>query len=574
MQIYNVYQSGKRLYIDEKENPDNKIVVNKYDNMQQTLRLISDGTLPPRLYWALRNPKLSNKYFILKLVNNEDLIVGTDISAYAGLWDMLLIGTDEDYIIEGADIDQSRLTYVSDHFGRLFVRDNFLEELDFEEQCSPTFKVFYDEIMFQLGEKADTKDIPDKLSDFENDTNFISGFDTIEDGNGNVTIVDGVYGNFTFNIDSELSETSPRPVQNKVVTLKINEIDDSVQEIDSKTDEALVIAKGANNSLVYDNYATMITSLNAMQGDNLKIGQNLLIVTLNVPDLWVSDVINVHSNYEHVSDEQFVTDLADGTVQVGYYVLSPLETQKVDLDEYVKKTDYATVTDVSAKATSEKPITPLIIDYATMKALTDPKNITWDDTQKALARATLGAVGSNEYVSTPSSGQKGKYGVVRLRDGMGISAAFEGAIYVVTPTNAEIDERTQKYEPITPSNLDYAVKKALSDCKLTGDDVWTDEEKAKALELLGGLKKIVSADSLQRVYAIGQDGAEKTLKASENPFANALVLFGQGGIVKVGTPTADNHATTKKYVDDLVGSVETILTELHSYAQTKIGGES
>ena len=79
MQIYNVYQSGKRLYIDEKEIPDNKIVVNKYDNMQQTLRLISDGTLPPRLYWALRNPKLSNKYFILKLVNNEDLIVGTDI---------------------------------------------------------------------------------------------------------------------------------------------------------------------------------------------------------------------------------------------------------------------------------------------------------------------------------------------------------------------------------------------------------------------------------------------------------------------------------------------------------------
>lgn len=179
MQIYNVYQSGKRLYIDEKENPDNKIVVNKYDNMQQTLRLISDGTLPPRLYWALRNPKLSNKYFILKLVNNEDLIVGTDISAYAGLWDMLLIGTDEDYIIEGTDIDQSRLTYVSDHFGRLFVRDNFLEELDFEEQYSPTFRVFYDEIVFRLDK------ISTRISELEN--NF--GIITKDDGNGNVTII-------------------------------------------------------------------------------------------------------------------------------------------------------------------------------------------------------------------------------------------------------------------------------------------------------------------------------------------------------------------------------------------------
>ena len=74
MKIYNVYQSGKRLYIDEKENPDNKIACNKYESEQTTLRLISDGTLPPRLYWALRNPKLSNKYFILKLVNNEDYL--------------------------------------------------------------------------------------------------------------------------------------------------------------------------------------------------------------------------------------------------------------------------------------------------------------------------------------------------------------------------------------------------------------------------------------------------------------------------------------------------------------------
>lgn len=173
MNIYNVYQSGKRLYIDEKEIPDNKIVVNKYDNMQQTLRLISDGTLPSRLYWALRNPKLSNKYFILKLLNNEDLIVGTDISATPGLWDMLLIGTDEDYIIEGTDIDQSRLTYISDHFGRLFVRDNFLEELDFEEQCSPTFKVFYDEILFEL----------EKISN-----DYISDITMNDDGNGNVAI--------------------------------------------------------------------------------------------------------------------------------------------------------------------------------------------------------------------------------------------------------------------------------------------------------------------------------------------------------------------------------------------------
>lgn len=256
MQIYKVYQSGKRLYIDEKENPDNKIAVNKFESEQTTLRLISDGTLPPRLYWALRNPKLSNKYFILKLVNNEDLIVGTDISATPGLWDMLLIGTPDDYIIEGADIDQSKLTYVSDHFGRLFVRDNFLEELDFEEQTSPTFRVFYDEIIFQLGNKADKKDIPDKMSDLENDTNFISGVVLKDDGEGNVEIVGTTFsggeteegeipsgGNVE--VDDKLDEESTNPVQNQVITKEVK----SLKEKDESLDKEVIALRERNAEL-------------------------------------------------------------------------------------------------------------------------------------------------------------------------------------------------------------------------------------------------------------------------------------------------------------------------------------
>lgn len=218
MKIYNVYQSGKRLYIDEKENPDNKIVINKYDNEQQTLRLISDGTLPPRLYWALRNPRLSQKYFILPLINNEDLIVGTDISATPGLWDMLLIGTDDDYIIEGTDIDQSRLTYVSDHFGRLFVRDNFLEELDFEEQCSPTFEVFYDDIL-------------DKIAELE------------KGGASDVEIQKAIEEYlkkhpFEMKVDNELSETSTNPVQNAAVTKAINQLTQDIEGVKQDVSEA------------------------------------------------------------------------------------------------------------------------------------------------------------------------------------------------------------------------------------------------------------------------------------------------------------------------------------------------
>lgn len=244
MKIYNVYQSGKRLYIDEKENPDNKIACNKYESEQTTLRLVSDGTLPPRLYWALKNPKLSNKYFILPLINNEDLVIDTSVTATPGLWDLILVGTPDDYVIEGTDIDQSKLTYVSDHFGRLFVRDNFLEELDFEEQCSPTFKVFYDEIIFQLSNKANSADIPDKMSDLENDTNFISGVALKDDGEGNVNIIGTTFSGGETEEGGGSNYTLPIANEEKLGGVKpLNKTDDMTLEVGVDKDGRL-FAKG------------------------------------------------------------------------------------------------------------------------------------------------------------------------------------------------------------------------------------------------------------------------------------------------------------------------------------------
>lgn len=696
MKIYNVYQSGKRLYIDEKENPDNKIVVNKYDNMQQTLRLISDGTLPPRLYWALRNPKLSNKYFILKLVNNEDLIVGTDISAYAGLWDMLLIGTDEDYIIEGADIDQSRLTYVSDHFGRLFVRDNFLEELDFEEQVSPTFKVFYDEIMLKIDGVVtddDIKEMNDKIDD-------------------------------TLELSKNASE---------------------------KADKALSLAKGATKAFVYDTYEDMISDLNVLSTEELNLNYHIMIRTVCVPDLWISGVSDEHVEYTYTSNEDFIADLTeDGVVQVGYFVLSALETQKVELDDYVKKDEYATdnkcglvkgggncgthihsssgticidkavKSEIDGKANNYKPIVPATLDYAVMKALSDSK-LEWTEEQKQLARALLGSVGFSDYASDTN------FGIARFRQSNGIICT-NGDAYINDASEKDIDNRTtsnrnvimprnldyaiksglvknalewteeekqavrtllgsvgskdyangkthglvrfDEYYGITggssgsagvpipvwaskenidnksgnrflkPSIIDYAVKKALSDCKLSGDDAWTDEEKtlartllgaigsnnvaskdnlgvirafptgdknvpgvglsgnnvlgvvkatdaeiaeqtntvkpivpsnlsyaikvglsnsnvewtaeekAKALELLGGMQKDTSETPYPQLYTKNKDGSFSMTNMSNVAAGNTVVIRDPKGCVYTKTPTEDVHATTKKYVDD------------------------
>ena len=93
---------------------------------------------------------------------------------------------------------------------------------------------------------------------------------------------------------------------------------------------------GANKAVSYDNYSTMITTLNSLSSDVYKVGQNIMIVTLGVPDLWVSAVSTDSSvYYNYVDDVSFAAALkSKGTVQVGYYTLSALETQKVDLSKY------------------------------------------------------------------------------------------------------------------------------------------------------------------------------------------------------------------------------------------------
>ena len=193
----------------------------------------------------------------------------------------------------------------------------------------------------------------------------------VTDENGNIITKEENTANIS--VDSSLSSASTNPVQNKVVTNKFNSVTQNINEVSNVADEALVIAKGANKALTYGDYHTMIVTLNSLSNDTFVIGQNLLIITLNVPDLWISGIADESVVYTFTSDEDFVSDLADGTVQVGYYVLSPLETQKVDLSEYINKTECATEEDVEEKENTYKPITPSTIDCAVKSGLIDNK---------------------------------------------------------------------------------------------------------------------------------------------------------------------------------------------------------
>ena len=99
-----------------------------------------------------------------------------------------------------------------------------------------------------------------------------------------------------------------------------------------------------------------------------------------------------------------------------------------------------------------------------------------------------------------------KAGIVQVlpenKGGIATGSDHKGKLMLVKARHSVIDNRKPSnyldgltYSenqccPIVGANLDYAVKKALTDCKLTPDtgDFWTEEDKAKARELLGATK--------------------------------------------------------------------------------------
>ena len=72
-------------------------------------------------------------------------------------------------------------------------------------------------------------------------------------------------------------------------------------------------------------------------------------------------------------------------------------------------------------------------------------------------------------------------GVMKVNRNGGVTVVNE-TLTLVRGTNASIENRATSLSPIVPSNLDYAVKCAMTDGK---GEVWTQDEKAMARERIG-----------------------------------------------------------------------------------------
>ena len=91
----------------------------------------------------------------------------------------------------------------------------------------------------------------------------------------------------------------------------------------------------------YQSIEAMVTELNSLDSTVKTVGSNLLIQTLGVPDFWIFSIESTNVPYTYTTDEAFIEDVTtNGSVQVGYYKVSILESLKVDL------TNYATLDDL------------------------------------------------------------------------------------------------------------------------------------------------------------------------------------------------------------------------------------
>ncbi len=113
------------------------------------------------------------------------------------------------------------------------------------------------------------------------------------------------------------------------------------------------IMKGASSGFVTDTVQSMVTMLNDASLADYKIGTNILIKAVGVPDFWISEIYSEKITYTYTDDDNLIeqVNLNGGTLQTGYYGISFLETDKVDLTNYATK-DY-----VNAKSNEIKSYT-------------------------------------------------------------------------------------------------------------------------------------------------------------------------------------------------------------------------
>lgn len=244
---------------------------------------------------------------------------------------------------------------------------------------------------------------------------------------------------------------------------KIDDLD-SIRKNAEKVPTVEAIAKGAQSATSFINYQSMVTNLNAYEYDKFAVGQSIYIGTKDVPDVWIYAKYQEAQPYTYTTDDAIVDALKTGTLRIGRFEISALETVKVDIDGVIKG--------VQVNGTDLTPNT-------------------------------------DKKVNIPSATNT-SYGVVKASQSFGTYMS-NGIMCTWKATAAEVVAKTQNYRPIVPSLVDKAVMEGLGNNSLT----WTEAYKESARNTIGAeaqatIQTLQATDSITLADNTIYNGGEQT----------------------------------------------------------------
>ena len=126
----------------------------------------------------------------------------------------------------------------------------------------------------------------------------------------------------------------------------------------------------------------------------------------------------------------------------------------------------------------------------------------------------------------PLATQSGDYGLIKLRSsayGLGVDSS--GYTIVNRATTTDIDDKTAYYKPITPINLDYAVKVGVT----TNANTLTSTEKANACDWIGAVENTATGTNSLSVLGTGTASSNSiNIGYGSVVSANSAIQLGSG----------------------------------------------
>ena len=196
-------------------------------------------------------------------------------------------------------------------------------------------------------------------------------------------------------VDSLDSEKTDKPLsakQGKILNEKIKKQDLNIKNINKLTYKVVnELPETGENNVIYFVPNTQSTDKNikdeCMWINNAweLIGSTAVDLSDVINDVQINGTSNVENGVANIpvaDKDNFGVSKISNAGDYGIQIITDGTVQ----------TKYASESEIALRNLRRSVIGPFTIDYATMVALTDPKNHTWTDEEKESARETLGAV--------------------------------------------------------------------------------------------------------------------------------------------------------------------------------------